>query len=80
MITVSQLGFQFPRSDFRLAVPALAIKRGERIAIVGPSGSGNLKCVHWVPDQMPSDEKHTSTRLRANPIPLESLNRRSRSF
>jgi len=40
MIDVRDLVFRYPVGDFRLDVPALSVKRGETVAIVGASGSG----------------------------------------
>ena len=40
MISISNLRFCYPRSEFRLTVPEFAIASGEKIAVVGPSGSG----------------------------------------
>jgi ABC-type lipoprotein export system ATPase subunit len=48
MITISDLEFRFPRSDFRLAVPSLKIAVAERVAIVGPSGSGKTTLLHLI--------------------------------
>ena len=48
MIAISDLAFQFPRSDFRLAVPSLKIAVAERVAIVGPSGSGKTTLLHLI--------------------------------
>ena len=40
MISVSNLKFRYPRSDFELSIDHLGIESGEKVAIVGPSGSG----------------------------------------
>lgn len=40
MISIEQLKFRYPDSDFQLAIESLEIRAGEKIAIVGPSGSG----------------------------------------
>ena len=40
MIQVSDLEFSYGSSDFRLRIPELAIDRGEKVAIIGPSGLG----------------------------------------
>lgn len=48
MITVSDLEFHFPHSDFRLAVPSLQIASAERVAIIGPSGSGKTTLLHLI--------------------------------
>ncbi len=40
MIQVSELEFSYGSLDFQLRVPELAINRGEKVAIVGPSGLG----------------------------------------
>jgi ABC-type lipoprotein export system ATPase subunit len=48
MITISDLEFQFPQSDFRIAVPSLKITAGERVVIVGPSGSGKTTLLNLI--------------------------------
>jgi ABC-type lipoprotein export system ATPase subunit len=40
MISVHDIHFHYPNSEFRLAVPEFAVSPGEKIAVVGPSGSG----------------------------------------
>ena len=40
MIQVSNLEFDYGSSDFQLKIPELSIGRGEKVAIVGPSGLG----------------------------------------
>lgn len=40
MIQVSDLEFSYGSSDFQLRIPDLSIDRGEKVAIIGPSGLG----------------------------------------
>jgi len=40
MISIQNLQFHYPNSEFRLTVPEFAVSPGEKIAVVGPSGSG----------------------------------------
>ena len=40
MISLSNLTFSYPNSEFQLSVPEFAVSPGEKIAVVGPSGSG----------------------------------------
>jgi ABC-type lipoprotein export system ATPase subunit len=53
MIAISDLQFQFPHSDFRLAVPSLNIAAAGRAAIVGPSGSGKTTLLHLISGILP---------------------------
>jgi ABC-type bacteriocin/lantibiotic exporter with double-glycine peptidase domain len=46
MTSISNMEFQFAHSDFRLAASALDVADGERVAIVGPSGSGQTTLLH----------------------------------
>ena len=48
MITIADLEFQFPHSDFRLAVPSLQVARAEHAAIIGPSGSGKTTLLYLI--------------------------------
>jgi putative ABC transport system ATP-binding protein len=48
LISIVDLGFRFPQSDFQLAVSALDIADGERVAIVGPSGSGKTTLLYLI--------------------------------
>ena len=40
MISIEELYFQYPKSEFAIQIPNLSVAAGERLAIVGPSGSG----------------------------------------
>jgi putative ABC transport system ATP-binding protein len=48
MISIAELEFHFPHSDFQLAVSSLNIASGERVAVVGPSGSGKTTLLHLI--------------------------------
>ena len=56
MISISDLKFHYPNSDFRFTIPEFAAASGEKLAVVGPSGSGkttllNLLAGILTPDQ-----------------------------
>ncbi len=55
MISIENLRFAYPRSEFELCIGELEIERGAKVAVVGPSGSGkttllNLMSGIVVPD------------------------------
>ena len=55
MIEISNIHFQYPKSDFKLHIDRLNIDSGSKIAIIGPSGFGkttllNLLAGILVPD------------------------------
>lgn len=48
MISIENLRFQYPRSEFRLTINDLHIETGAKIAIVGPSGSGKTTLLNLI--------------------------------
>lgn len=48
MINLSTLVFEYPNSDFTLAVPELKIAAAEKAAVIGPSGSGKTTLLNLV--------------------------------
>jgi putative ABC transport system ATP-binding protein len=46
MISISDLRFRYPEGEFELNVPALAVARGETVAVIGPSGTGKTTLLH----------------------------------
>jgi predicted ABC-type transport system involved in lysophospholipase L1 biosynthesis ATPase subunit len=53
MISISNLDFAYPHSDFRLSVPSLQIARAERVVLIGPSGSGKTTLLHLISGILP---------------------------
>lgn len=48
MISIEDLSFTYPGRGFRLTIPALAIETGERVAVIGPSGTGKTTLLNLV--------------------------------
>ena len=60
MISVSDLRFAYPGSDFQLAVDSLEISAAQKIAVVGPSGSGKTTLLNLISGiSVPSSGKVT---------------------
>lgn len=56
MIEIESLGFSYPEGRFRLSVPALSVADGERLAVVGPSGTGKTTLLNLVAGILRPDE------------------------
>ncbi len=48
MISLRDLAFAHPGGGFRLEVPDLTVTKGERVAVVGPSGTGKTTLLNLV--------------------------------
>jgi putative ABC transport system ATP-binding protein len=48
VIAIDGLDFAYPGGDFRLRIPHLALGPGERVAVVGPSGTGKTTLLNLV--------------------------------
>jgi len=48
VIDVADLNFTYPSGGFRLSIPALRVESGERVAVVGPSGTGKTTLLNLV--------------------------------
>ncbi|MEJ6392653.1 ABC transporter ATP-binding protein [Gymnodinialimonas sp. 2305UL16-5] len=48
MIELRDIAFSYPGSDFRLAVPSFNLSEGERVAVVGPSGTGKTTLLNLI--------------------------------
>ncbi|ABD56024.1 ABC transporter ATP-binding protein [Jannaschia sp. CCS1] len=48
MIELRDISFSYPNGDFRLSVPSLDLDDGERVAVVGPSGTGKTTLLNLI--------------------------------
>lgn len=48
MIHIKNLEFAYPKANFRLSVPSLAVAAGESVAVVGPSGTGKTTLLNLI--------------------------------
>ena len=48
MISIENLQFQYPRSDFSLQLAELEVAAGEKVAFVGPSGCGKTTLLNLI--------------------------------
>lgn len=48
MISIKELQFKYPRTDFSLQLPSLEIVQGSKVAFVGPSGCGKTTLLNLI--------------------------------
>lgn len=48
MIEIRDLLFKYPNGEFRLEIPQLSVQPGEKIALIGPSGTGKTTLLNLV--------------------------------
>ena len=48
MILMEDLSFTYPSGGFRLSIPRLVLEQGERVAVVGPSGTGKTTLLNLI--------------------------------
>lgn len=53
MIEIADLAFAYPRGGFRLDIPHLRLEQGEKVAVVGPSGTGKTTLLNLVAGIVP---------------------------
>ena len=48
MILISDLQFAYPTGNFQLAIPNFKLELGEKVAVIGPSGTGKTTLLNIV--------------------------------
>ena len=48
MITISQLDFSYSTGDFFLTIPQFHVEKNERVAVIGPSGTGKTTLLNLI--------------------------------
>ncbi len=69
MISIHDLHFHYPNSDFRLSVPEFAVSSGEKIAVVGPSGSGKTTLLNLLAGILIADQG----KIRVGEVDVNAL-------
>ena len=48
MISINNLAFRYPTGNFRLTIPSFTLGLGEKVAVIGPSGTGKTTLLNLV--------------------------------
>lgn len=48
MVEIEDLAFRYPQGGFGLKIPSLTLDEGERVAVVGPSGTGKTTLLNLI--------------------------------
>lgn len=60
MIAVHDLTFAYPRGGFALNIPTLTVDKGERVGVIGPSGTGKTTLLNLVAGLVQANAGHVS--------------------
>ena len=74
MIFLTNIKFQYPKSDFHLRIPELKVQQGRKVAIIGPSGSGKTTLLNLIAGVL----KPTSGEIQVNEQDISRMEDASR--
>ncbi|WP_416881564.1 ABC transporter ATP-binding protein [Marivita sp.] len=60
MIAVRDLTFAYPRGGFALNIPTLTVETGERVGVIGPSGTGKTTLLNLVAGLVQANAGHVT--------------------
>jgi ABC-type lipoprotein export system ATPase subunit len=69
MISIKDLDFRYREGEFRLKIPKLSVKESEKVAVIGPSGTGKTTLLSLIAGIMKPDKGSVSV----NGIEVSSL-------
>lgn len=53
MISIKKLEFGYPTGNFKLTIPSFTVEHGEKVAVIGPSGTGKTTLLNLVAGILP---------------------------
>ncbi len=70
MITVRDLAFSYPTGNFTLKIPEFTVEKHEKIAVIGPSGTGKTTLLNLIADIIMPNRG----QIRVNNTAVDQLN------
>ena len=70
MIRIDSLEFRYKEGEFRLFIPEFAVKHGEKVAVIGPSGTGKTTLLNLIAGILVADRG----RILVDETAVDSLN------
>jgi putative ABC transport system ATP-binding protein len=70
MIAITKLAFSYPTGNFFLQIPEFAVEKHEKIAVIGPSGTGKTTLLNLIAGIIIPNRGH----IRVNDTAVDQLN------